>query len=132
MLLESQGNIHCNICAICLNANDLLQNSATAMLATVNQHNCAAAVAKTLVSMEQSYVSAAFFRMLTKERLQRHQAEMLLSEGMHHNIRTKHVENTKVSAGLDMHTQDALYPAVQHARALCWTERLVEINFWMV
>lgn len=41
------------------------------------------AVAKTLVAMEQSYVSAAFFRHLTKERLQRHQAEMLLAEGMH-------------------------------------------------
>ena len=40
-----------------------------------------AAVAKTLVAMEQSYVSAAFFRMLTKERLQRHQAEMMLVEG---------------------------------------------------
>ncbi|KAL0029534.1 hypothetical protein WJX79_002171 [Trebouxia sp. C0005] len=38
-------------------------------------------VAKTLVSMEQSYVSAAFFRHLTKERLQRHQAEQLLAEG---------------------------------------------------
>lgn len=38
-------------------------------------------VAKTLVSMEQSYVSAAFFRHLTKERLQRHQAEQLLSDG---------------------------------------------------
>ena len=32
--------------------------------------------------MEQSYVSAAFFRHLTKERLQRHQAEQLLAEGM--------------------------------------------------
>ncbi len=39
------------------------------------------AVAKTLVSMEQSYVSAAFFRHLTKERLQRHQAEQLLADG---------------------------------------------------
>ncbi|KAL3150906.1 hypothetical protein ABBQ32_000657 [Trebouxia sp. C0010 RCD-2024] len=38
-------------------------------------------VAKTLVGMEQSYVSAAFFRHLTKERLQRHQAEQLLAEG---------------------------------------------------
>lgn len=38
-------------------------------------------VAKTLVAMEQSYVSAAFFRHLTKERLQRHQAEMLLADG---------------------------------------------------
>jgi len=38
-------------------------------------------VAKTLVSMEQSYVSAAFFRHLTKERLQRHQAEQLLADG---------------------------------------------------
>ncbi len=38
-------------------------------------------MAKTLVSMEQSYVSAAFFRHLTKERLQRHQAEQLLAEG---------------------------------------------------
>lgn len=42
---------------------------------------CTAAVAKTLVSMEQSYVSAAFFRHLTKERLQRHQAEQLLADG---------------------------------------------------
>ena len=40
------------------------------------------AVAKTLVAMEQSYVSAAFFRHLTKERLQRHQAEQLLADGM--------------------------------------------------
>jgi len=31
--------------------------------------------------MEQSYVSAAFFRHLTKERLQRHQAEQLLADG---------------------------------------------------
>ena len=38
-------------------------------------------LAKTLVSMEQSYVSAAFFRHLTKERLQRHQAEQLLADG---------------------------------------------------
>lgn len=38
-------------------------------------------MAKTLVSMEQSYVSAAFFRHLTKERLQRHQAEQLLADG---------------------------------------------------
>ena len=43
--------------------------------------SCVGAVAKTLVAMEQSYVSAAFFRMLTKERLQRHQAEMMLIEG---------------------------------------------------
>ncbi len=42
---------------------------------------CPIAVAKTLVSMEQSYVSAAFFRHLTKERLQRHQAEQLLADG---------------------------------------------------
>ena len=73
--------------------------------------------------MEQSYVSAAFFRMLTKERLQRHQAEMLLSEGMHHKIRTKHVQNTKIAASYGHASRRCAYLAIQHARALWWTQR---------
>ncbi len=50
---------------------------------------CLVAVAKTLVSMEQSYVSAAFFRHLTKERLQRHQAEQLLADGRPQPLKEK-------------------------------------------
>lgn len=57
--------------------------------------------------MEQSYVSAAFFRHLTKERLQRHQAEQLLADGTTASLQQLH-SMAAHAAGKPLHSHCVL------------------------
>ena len=101
MLLQEKGNVERNLDILCqpmdalfmtlCNQFDMHAHVCTAegTPAVVQRESsvpcCACAVAKTIVNMEQSYVTAAFFRHRTAERykamMQAQQTAKLLGEG---------------------------------------------------